>query len=32
MVIYGKKVFRKQHELYPISINYVQPLNVTADI
>ena len=29
MVIYGRKMFRKQHELYPISINYVRPMNVT---
>jgi outer membrane protein insertion porin family len=25
-----KESIRKQHELYPVSINYVQPLNVTA--
>jgi outer membrane protein assembly factor BamA len=25
-----KESIQKQHELYPISINYVQPLNVTA--
>jgi outer membrane protein assembly factor BamA len=32
-VSYGynwKESIRKQHELYPVSVNYVQPLNVTA--
>ena len=27
---FWKESIQKQHELYPISINYVQPLNVTA--
>ncbi|HEV8285950.1 MAG TPA: BamA/TamA family outer membrane protein [Chitinophagaceae bacterium] len=27
---FWKENIQKQHELYPISINYVQPLNVTA--